>query len=62
MPWTKKRYADQQKKDVLSLLKEFEKRVRSGELVVETFGTWVGREGHINLKVVVKESEKSQLF
>lgn len=53
----KKRYDAQQKKKALSLMEEFIKRIRTGEFVVETYGTWMSDEGTHNLKVVVKEKE-----
>lgn len=53
---------DEDTKKTLRMLAELQKRIKNGELEVETSGFWAGVPGSWTFRVSVKESEKSQLF
>lgn len=56
----KKRYDAKQKKDAINMLKEVQKKIQDGEVIVDTFGGWQGTPGTWTFKVVVKESEDNR--
>jgi hypothetical protein len=62
MPSFKKRYEKKVKEEALLLMKQLSEKIIKGELVVESSGMWVGTPREITIRVVVKESDKSNLF
>jgi hypothetical protein len=58
----KKRYEKKVKEEALLLMKQLSEKIIKGELVVESSGMWVGTPREITIRVVVKESDKSNLF
>jgi UDP-N-acetyl-D-mannosaminuronate dehydrogenase len=62
MPSFKKRYEKKVKDEALLLMKELSDRIKKGDLVVESSSMWTGTPGEVTIRVVVKESDKSNLF
>lgn len=56
------RYADQQKKKTLGMLRALAEKIEKGELVVETHGFWQAVQGRWNFRVVALESEDFTTF
>lgn len=55
-----KKMKEKKKKETLSLLKAVEKKVRSGEMDVETAGTWMDsgtQKLHIKIVLIEKSDE-----
>ena len=49
----RKRYADQQKKKALGMLKQLAQRIERGELIVESHGFWTSNvDNHVMFRVI----------
>lgn len=59
---SKKSWQEKSKMEALKLMKEIEKRITSGRLVVTTYGFWTsGNGGNGTLRIDVEDCENIQL-
>ena len=58
----KKKYDATKLKNAIGMMTELIRRLRAGELEIDTFGIWPGVAGSWTFRISFKESEKSKIF
>ena len=56
------RVEEKNKESALKVIKELEKRIKKGQLMVMTSGYWEGTNGKWNFNIVARESDNFRPF